>query len=59
MGVGVLTVSLHSEDRTDRGCQRALAARYNVGVDVLTCESGGSTREALLQKTVDRVPRGR
>lgn len=30
-----------------------------VVVDVLTCESGGSTRGmTLLQKTVERVPRG-
>ena len=58
MAVGVLTVPLYSEDRTDRGCQRAFAAGYNVVVDVLTCESGDSARGALLQKTVDRVPRG-
>lgn len=59
MAGGVLTVPMHDERQPDWGCQRALSARYNVVVDVLTCEFGGGSRgAALLQKTVDRVPRG-
>lgn len=44
MTVGVLTVPVYSEDRTDWGCQHAPSAGYNVAVDVLPCESGGSDR---------------
>lgn len=59
MADGVLTVPMHDENQPDWGCQRALAARYNVVADVLTCEFGGSARAVtLLQKIVDRVPRG-
>lgn len=54
----VLTVTVNKEE-DDEVCHRALTARYNVVADVLTCDFNGSLRGvALLQKIVDRIPRG-
>ncbi|MGV0810676.1 sensor domain-containing protein [Mycolicibacterium boenickei] len=54
---GVLTVSTQSQMYQGLGCQRGLAARRNIVIDVQVCSPGGSAQAAELVSTIaNRIP---
>jgi hypothetical protein len=55
--VGVLTVSTLSKSYSGLGCQRALASKRNVVIDIQICGPGGSAQApTLLTHIADRIP---